>query len=522
MKKKFTLILIFFSLLAIGAALWQAREAASLDSELRRIDERTQGRRLVELSLPRMQAELSRLLREEREKLLPVPDVGAVQYPAPSAPRADFNCGYFLLTPAGLKVPPGEEEFAAILTKAPVIYDAIRRKADSPSSPILDPEKQQVKYDPTRHVPAFSVYQVLETDFSKPMEVSGEPGPYFAWHYGDNLVYMRQVPTTHGNAAEGFVIDAQKLAAHLLPLAEKGLEAPEIGFVHKDEAANLSPLPLVLRPGDSITLPDTAERAQALRGTVVSAWLIAGSSVAVIFGLLAFYARLERRRTDFVSAVTHELRTPLTTFNLYAEMLRDKRVPADKVDEYHETLYRESRRLAHLVENVLALAHLSRGKVRGRQDSGACSKLLPPLFDKVAARLKQAGFSTSVTIDPRCKLLSLRTDLLSVEQILTNLADNAIKYAGGEGASVGINVLQTHRAIAIRFSDRGEGMAEEAKKKLFRPFSRSAKATKGGKPGVGLGLALSRDLARSIGGELMLERSDAKGTTFVLTLPLGE
>ncbi len=522
MKRKFTLIMLFFSLLAVAAAFWQAHEAASLDTELRRIDERTQGRRLVELSLPRLQARLGRLLQGECDKLLPVPDVGSPQYPAPAEARADFNCGYFLLSPAGLKVPPGEEEFAAVLEKAPVIYDAIRRKADSPSAPIFDPNKQQAKYDPGRHVPAFGVYQVYETDFSKPMEVTGEPGNWFGWHYGDNLVYMRSVPTTHGNAAEGFVIDHRKLVAHLLPLAEKGLRTPDIGFALKGETANLPPLPLVLRPGDDISLPDTTERAEALRGTVVSAWLIAGSSVAVIFGLLAFYARLERRRADFVSAVTHELRTPLTTFNLYAEMLRDGRVPEEKVEEYHETLYRESRRLAHLVENVLSFAHLSRGKVRGRQDVGACTKLLPPLFDKIGERLKQAGFAVTTTLDPRCKLLSLRTDLLSVEQILTNLADNAIKYAGGAHAAVGISVLQRHRAIAIRFSDHGEGMAEEAKKTLFHPFSRSAKATKGGKPGVGLGLALSRDLARSIGGELMLEKSDGKGTTFVLTLPLGE
>ncbi len=521
MKKKFTLIMLFFSLLAVAAALWQGYEAAHLDSELRRIDERTQGRRLVELSQPRMQSELQRLLRAECNKIAPVPDVNSSQYPAPVTERADFNCGFFLLTATGLKVPPGEEDYANKIQQAPAIFNTIMRKADSPESPIYDPNNQ-AKYDTRRTVPVFSVFQVPETDLSKPIKRTGDPQPWFAWHYGDNLVYMRSIPTSHGNAAEGFIIDARKLAAHLLPLAEKGLEAPDIGFVKKGEKVNLAPLPLILRPGDKISLPDTAERAKALRGTVVSAWLIAGSSVAVIFGLLAIYARLERRRSDFVSAVTHELRTPLTTFTLYAEMLRDGRVPAEKVDEYHDTLCRESQRLAHLVENVLAFAHLSRGKVRGRQDVGPCAKLLPPLFDKITARLKQAGFSTSVTLDPRCKLLSLRTDLLSVEQILTNLADNAIKYAGGDGAAVAINVLQTHRAIAIRFGDRGEGMGEEAKKKLFHPFSRSAQASKGSKPGVGLGLALSRDLARSIGGELMLERSDAKGTTFVLTLPLGE
>ncbi len=521
MKHKFALVLILLSLVAIGSAFWQAHEASSLDAALRRIDERTQARRLLELSLPPVQAEMMRLIREERGKLGLGPDVSAPQYPMPEGGKADFNVGFFLLTPAGLMVPEGEENFANALMKAPAIYDTIRRKADSPSSPIYDPAKQ-TKYDPKTQVPAFSVYQVTDTDFSKPLETTGDAGPFFAWHYGDNFVYMRSVPTTHGNAAEGFIIDKEKLAAHLLPFVEKGLLKPSIDFVRGKEAANLAPLPLVLRPGNEVALPDTRERAEALSGTVVSAWLIAGSSVALIFGLLAFYARMERRRSDFVSAVTHELRTPLTTFNLYAEMLHEGRVPQEKVAEYHETLLRESKRLAHLVENVLALAHLSRGKVRGRQDVGSCAEMLPPLFANVEEQLKQAGFHVSVSIDPRCKLQSLRTDLLSVEQIFTNLADNAIKYAGGEKAAVNISVHLTHRALTIRFADHGKGMEEEAKKTLFRPFSRSAKATSGRKPGVGLGLALSRDLARSIGGELALEDSSAKGTTFVLTLPLGE
>ncbi len=521
MKHKFALVLALLSLVAIASAFWQAHEAASLDAELRRIDERTQARRLLELSLPPVQAEMMRLIRDERGKLGLGPDVSLPHYPMPEGGKADFNVGFFLLTPAGLMVPEGEEHFANALQKAPAIYDTIRRKADSPSSPIYDPSKQ-TKYDSKTQMPSFSVYQVTDTDFSKPLQNTGDAGPFFAWHYGDNFVYMRSVPTTHGNAAEGFIIDKNKLAAQLLPFVEKGLRAPEIDFVRGKEAANLAPLPLVLRPGNEVTLPDTRERAQALRGTVVSAWVIAGSSVALIFGLLAFYARMERRRSDFVSAVTHELRTPLTTFNLYAEMLHEGRVPQEKVAEYHETLLRESRRLAHLVENVLALAHLSRGKVRGRQDVGPCSEMLPPLFAKVEDRLSQAGFRVQVSIDPRCKLQSLRTDLLSVEQIFTNLADNAIKYAGGDKAAVTISVHLTHRALTIRFADHGKGMEEEAKKTLFRPFSRSAKASSGRKPGVGLGLALSRDLARSIGGELALEDSSEKGTTFVLTLPLGE
>ncbi|MBQ1959977.1 MAG: ATP-binding protein, partial [Akkermansia sp.] len=162
------------------------------------------------------------------------------------------------------------------------------------------------------------------------------------------------------------------------------------------------------------------------------------------------------------------------------------------------------------------------GKVRGRQDCAPCGKLLPSLFEKVGDQLRKAGFQFTQTVDSRTGLLSLRTDLLSVEQILTNLADNAIKYAAGKQASVSIQAIQTHRLLAIRFTDNGPGINQSARKQLFQPFSRSAKAVAGSKPGIGLGLALSRDLARSIGGDLKLERSDDSGTTFLLSLPLGE
>lgn len=521
MNKKLTWVLIVFTLLTVAAAVWQAWETAALERKLLAIDKQSQKTRLLELSLPRVQAEMQRLLVEERSKLGDMVPVGQFNYPMPGGGKADFNCGFFLMTPAGLQVPQGEESFAAVLDSATAVTDTMRRKADNPSAPVFDPN-QTSHYDASTHLPVFGVYHIKDTDFSKPMHQTDEPGPFFAWHAGENLVYMRSVPTTHGNAAEGFIIDAQKLATRLLPLVEPELQAAEIGFARKGEVANLAPLPLVLRPGAVVNLPDTSARRDALRGTVTAAWITTGCSIVVLFALLAFYARLERKRSDFVSAVTHELRTPLTSFQLYTELLKDANLPPNKVAEYHDTLYRESRRLGHLVENVLSFARLTRGKVRGRRDIGPCGKLLPDLLGKVGMQLRRAGFQVHHAIDARAGLLSLRTDLLSVEQILTNLADNAIKYASGPQAAVNIQAIQTHRSLAIRFSDNGPGISENARKCLFQPFSRSAKAASGSKPGVGLGLALSRDLARSIGGDLILERSDAGGCTFLLTLPLGE
>ncbi len=521
MRKKTLIFFLVFVLPALGVALWQALQAARLESELQRIDRKAQAARLLELSLPRVQAEMGKLLADERKKLGDKPPVGLVNVPMPEGGKADFNCGFFLLTPANLQTFVGDENFVRKLADAPILTNTIRRKAYNPSAPIIDP-REKSHYDPETQLPLFSVYEVTETDLDAPIRCTGTPGPFFAWHYKDNLIYMRSVPTTHGAAADGFMIDREKLAQHLLPLVEPGLPNAEITFADKGETPNLSPLPLVLRPGDNVQLPDTVERRRALRGPVISAWLISILTIAGMFALLAFYSRVEQRRADFVSSVTHELRTPLTSFQLYTEMLRDPDLSAEKRQEYHDILYRESLRLGHLVENVLAFARLTRGKVRGRCDVGGCEQLISPLLEKSAEHLRKAGFVVHINMDKRTRLLRLRTDLVSVEQILLNLADNAIKYVEVEHPVVTINVLQKHRSLVLRFSDNGPGIAPELRRRLFRPFTRAEQVQEARKTGVGLGLALSRDLARSIGGDLVAEFGAEKGSSFLLTLPLGE
>lgn len=520
MNKRFLAILLVFSLLTLGAVLWQAREANLLDSRLLDIDRESQLRRLTELSLPRVQAELDVLLTQERAKLGDSPLLGA-HYDMPEGGKADWNCGFFFLSPAGLQVPEGEEDFANRLNRATPVIDTIRRKAYNPAAPVYDVSKPG-SYDPRTQLPVFGVYEVLDPDFSSPLELKGSPSPFFAWHYKDNLVYMRCVPTTHGAAAEGMIIDTHKLAAHLLPLVEPRLLQPEIAFARPGESANLAPLPLVLRPGKAVELPDSSARRAAIRSTVCAAWFLAGCTIVILLTLLGFSARIERRRSDFVSAVTHELRTPLTGLQLMSDMLADGLVPADKIAQYHADLRDETRRLGHLVENVLAFARLTRGKRRGRLDSGPCRELLDSVLNKSAEHLRQAGFRVRITQDKNTNLITLRTDLISLGQILTNLSDNAIKYAAtAPQPTITFSILRRHDRLALRMADNGPGIADDIRRHgLFRPFARSSGSDRGGKPGVGLGLALSRDLARSIGGDLTLEKSDNSGCSFLLTLPL--
>ncbi len=523
MKIKLATLAAVIVLLALAAMVGLSVQANRVENRLIELDKTSQAERLMQISMPRVQGALSSLLRAIRAGYTEIPELNANRYPGPDTPDGQPVAGHFLLTPYELKTPVGEENARHALENVDGLLFNLKRKTASPSARLLDPNAPVEKIKPgSGLLPVFDVVPIVDADPETPIRVTGEPTPFFAWSWGGWIIYMRQIPTNHGGVSEGVLIAPDALAEHLLPLVEKGISSPVLRIPDAHEQANLLPLPLLLEPGGQIQLPDTSARKKAVFGAILSAWVVAVVAILMILGLLALYGRLERRRSDFVSAVTHELRTPLTTFTLHTEMLKAHMVPEEKKEEYYNMLHQESLRLAHLVENVLAFSRLSRGKSRGRQDVEACEPLFTRLFNQQKEKLETAGFKVSIAIAPQCRLLQVRTDVMSLERILTNLTDNVIKYGRGTNSAVQFTVQANHKEFRVRVRDKGPGIAPEAVRRLFRPFSRSADTVGGKKPGVGLGLALSRDLARSIGGDLMLEGTSPQGCTFLLTLPAGK
>ena len=108
----------------------------------------------------------------------------------------------------------------------------------------------------------------------------------------------------------------------------------------------------------------------------------------------------------------------------------------------------------------------------------------------------------------------------AVEQVLFNLVDNACKYAGAAADKrIHLGVASHGRLAAISVADHGPGLSAAVRRRLFRSFSKSAEEAAASAPGIGLGLALSRRLARDMGGDLRLDENAASGAKFVLTLP---
>lgn len=282
-------------------------------------------------------------------------------------------------------------------------------------------------------------------------------------------------------------------------------------------ARRLAALPVRLVPGASLA---TAAVSAGHAGLPLAiAWSLATLALVAIGSLLYGLAALGERRAAFVSAVTHELRTPLTTFRMYADMLAEGMVRPAHQREYLETLRREAVRQAHLVENVLAYSRLERGRYRAARERVAVTDLIAGVRDALAVQAKQAGMEL-VGPEPGVPDELVVVDRSAVERILSNLVDNACKYAGqAADRRIHLDVALEADAVCVHVSDHGPGVTRAEARRVFRPFHKSASEAARSAPGVGLGLALSKRLARASGADLGLVAWAGGGARFRLRLP---
>jgi len=340
-----------------------------------------------------------------------------------------------------------------------------------------------------------------------------------------NLFLLRRIEIDDQQYTQGCWLDWADLEgwlrsqiSDLLPGAR--LEAMP-GSTHAPGEAGrvLAALPVRLIPG--ILLDADGVVMTPLKISVIVVWVCVFVAALAVALLLHGALVLSERRGAFVSAVTHELRTPLTTFRMYTQMLGDGMVNDPlKQAQYLNVLRVEADRLSHLVENVLAYARLEKGSAGGRAQDLSALELLQRVTERPLERATQAGMELCVDSSGDDGRRMIHADPAAVEQIVFNLVDNACKYAHSEKPLVTITLdFSAPQSVGIRVTDNGPGITESEAHKLFRPFSKSAREAAHSAPGVGLGLALSRRLAREMGGDLAFDTACTSGAQFILTLP---
>lgn len=348
---------------------------------------------------------------------------------------------------------------------------------------------------------------------------------------GDELLLARRVDRDGQTYVQGSWLDWPRLKGELLAESTDLLPDADLIPVRGDDEPEADPtrmlagLPVKLVVGGPMaSFPAAGPVDGPLQWALSFGWLALVIALAAVALLLWGVLALSERRAAFVSSVTHELRTPLTTFRLYADLLaRDMAPTPERRREYLETLRTEAERLTHLVENVLSYARLERGRHPQRTERTTPAGLIDRFESRLAERAAQAAMTLKCDVEKASADQPLATDVGVVEQILFNLVDNAAKYAGrAADRRIALTTGRDGRFVTFAVRDYGPGFVSTKQASRSAPFSKSAQEAAETAPGVGLGLALCRRLAKELGGRLEIAARNGKpGATVTLLLPAG-
>ncbi len=222
-------------------------------------------------------------------------------------------------------------------------------------------------------------------------------------------------------------------------------------------------------------------------------------------------ARDNAARTTLLAAVSHDLRTPLSSIKAGVSTLRQSGLDLSPEDEAEllESVEESADRLDALIGNLLDLSRLETGAVRAHHHS-------IDLLDAVVSTVRTTSAPQRIDVDLEPDLPLVRTDLGLLDRVLANVVENALSHSGD--AEVRITAGRIREAVQLRVIDRGPGVSDADKDRIFAAFQRVGDAPQG--DGLGLGLAVARGLMAVMGGSLVAEDTPGGGLTMVVELPL--
>jgi signal transduction histidine kinase len=261
-------------------------------------------------------------------------------------------------------------------------------------------------------------------------------------------------------------------------------------------------------------------------------WIVSLMLFSILFGGYWFILRarrqayLSRAQTTFVSNVTHELRTPLTSIKMFAELLEiqmtesARSLPQEyprKAGQYLGLIRQESDRLSRLIDRVVHFSRMERRAEQYQFEPGDVGEVVGRSVESFRPHANAHGFGLELEVEDGLPEVSLDADAIS--QVMLNLLTNAVQYSLNE-KEIRVHVRRQGSGVAIAVTDRGIGIRQRDLQRVFDKFystwRRMDSRTQGG---LGLGLTISREIARAHGGDIHVQSEVGRGSTFVVYLP---
>lgn len=230
---------------------------------------------------------------------------------------------------------------------------------------------------------------------------------------------------------------------------------------------------------------------------------------------VALRIETEGLRNSLLSSISHDLRTPLATIVGSASTLAedDGSLKAEDKLELSKAIYDEARRMSNLVSNILDMARLDAGAMQLSKEWYPVEEIIGTVLTRLAKRL--AGRAVEVALPPGIALIYC--DAGMIEQVLTNLLENALRYTPA-GSALDIAVEASADWVEISLADRGPGIPPGFESRLFEKFYRLQ--SEAAQSGVGLGLAICRAIVAVHGGSIQAHNREGGGAVFTFVLPL--
>ena len=265
-----------------------------------------------------------------------------------------------------------------------------------------------------------------------------------------------------------------------------------------------------------------ADQLQIAKDLAESARAEAEDARALADGARVGAERANHLKTAFLTNMSHEIRTPLGAMLGFADLMRDHGLTANERSNYINILLRNGEQLSRLINDILDLAKVESGHLTLEYVETDVRKICSDVTSLMQVKAAEKDLALEAVFDPTAPEFII-SDPTRIRQILLNLVGNAIKFTPFGSVKVttfGTDLGNGRRELCFEVADTGVGITEDQKAKLFQTFSQADETTTRRFGGTGLGLDLSRKLARSLGGDITITRSaPGLGTTFLIQIP---
>lgn len=219
-----------------------------------------------------------------------------------------------------------------------------------------------------------------------------------------------------------------------------------------------------------------------------------------------------RGRDEFLSIASHELRTPLTSLKLQVALAQDTRPMSDSLRDRLNVVERQVVRLERLIDQLLDVSRIAKHRFELECSDGDLAALVQEVASELQPQIQRARSTLSVSVNAPVRG---RWDLPRVEQVLTNLLFNAVKF--GAGKPIEVRLDDQGDTAALRVTDHGIGISAKDQSQIFVPFGRATSARNYG--GLGLGLWISSEIVKAHHGTIAVSSQPGQGATFTVLLP---